>query len=449
MRLRSSPEQSILLSFLLIIALGAGLLHSPWAAGRAPLSWIDALFTAASALCVTGLSVVDIGTALSPGGQVVVLTLIQLGGLGIMTLSLLVFLLLGARLSLTSRMAAADVSPRIDSRSLKTNLLFIVAMTAVFEGLGAAVMFLRFLGRMPPDRALYQAVFHSISAFCNAGFSLFSDSLQRMGHDPVLSTTFMALIVAGGLGFPVHQELWLRLRGRERGRLSLQTRVALSGTLLLVLGAGVLFFLFERTASLHGRSVGARVLHSVFLSVTARTAGFNTLVTGGLTNASLMTLLLLMGIGGCPGSTAGGVKIHTAAVLGALVRSKLRGLSFVALGGRKIPSPVVDRSLAVCAAYLACVLLALWMLQISETGGLPAGEARGRFLDLTFESVSAVGTVGLSTGITPEISPTGKGILILLMILGRLGPLTLGAALQLRARRHLSFEYAEEDLIVG
>lgn len=439
-----STNRALLLSFAAAILVGAALLSTDAASAAGEgLPFIDALFTATSAVCVTGLVVVDTGAAFSRFGQSVILALIQLGGLGIMTYSTFVLLLAGKRISLRDRAIVQSAFSPTPIKSARRLLAGIVATTLAAEAVGAALLYAEFGG--VPDR-LYSAVFHAVSAFCNAGFSLYADSLARFRASPAVNLTVTALIVLGGIGFPVVRDVAARLTGRAK-RLSLHAKLALSsyGAMLAV---GVVYvYVMEWGNALRGLGYGEQALAVWTQTVTLRTAGFNTLDFANLSNATLFFAIIYMFVGACPGSTGGGVKTTTAALLLAAVRSRFRGENGTTLFQRTVPEATVTRALAVVLASFALLNAATLLLVILETGGVSHGDTRGRFLELLFEATSAFGTVGLSMGVTSGLTFASKLVIVGLMFTGRLGPLTLALAVEPREAKR--FAYAEENVMVG
>lgn len=448
---RLSPPQLFVGSFLLLILLGTiGLKTLPGLYTGRPLSWLDALFTATSAVCVTGLTVVDTATYFTPWGQAFILLLIQLGGLGIITFTTVLIVALGRRLSLRQQALAVSVveaAPHIDYRQLARD---VVRFTFLIEAIGALLLYLGFGLKLGWGAALWPAVFHAISAFCNAGFSVFSDSLTGFRTDPLVLLPVMLLIVTGGLGFLTLEELYLwrkSIRVRRRFRLSLHSRLVLVTTAALLAIGSVFFVVFEWHVTLRALPLEAKLLNSLFMSVTARTAGFNTIDYGQATEQTNVLTILLMFVGGSPGSTAGGVKTTTLALLVLLALSRLRGQEIPSCWSRSVPHEVVQRAVGLFVVAVAVLMLASFALTASE---IEHGvSAPGGFLKYLFEAYSAFGTVGLSMGVTPSLTPTGRWIIILLMFIGRVGPLTFAAALVVRRRRTPQFRYAYEDVVVG
>lgn len=441
----------LLLAFATLIALGTVVLAFSIEGHGADRSVVmDALFTATSAVCVTGLTVVDPGTELSPPGQVALLVLIQLGGLGILTLSNWILLTLGPRkLRPAGRLVLERTHGQLPGVHPVWLLRNIVLFTLFWESLGTLLLFLRFSADFPSTgKALWCALFHSISAFCNAGFSLFPDSLVRYRGDAFVNGTILGLILVGGLGFIVFTDAFHALLSRTRRSLTLHSRVVLVTTCALVSIGFVGFFVFEWSNPLEDFDLRERLLSSFFLSITSRTAGFNTLDTGNLCNASLLLLVLLMMVGASPGSTGGGIKTTTAALLWAMILSRLRNRPRVELLGRSIPTNLVSKALALSLLWVAIVAAGTLLLEMLEVGGLPHPETRGRFLEHLFEVSSATGTVGLSTGITSSLTQGSRIVLIVCMFVGRLGPLLVAESL-IGTRRAVPYQLPEERIVVG
>ncbi|MFO7767405.1 MAG: TrkH family potassium uptake protein [bacterium] len=451
---RLRPPQILILAFGSVILLGTFLLWLPAASVSEPLSFVDALFTATSATCVTGLIVVDTGSHFTLFGQAVILVLIQLGGLGIMTLGTFFMWMLAGRVGMRER----DIIDRTLSGGVQKDLWYllrsVLLLTAVMEAAGALLLTLRFGRYMPWSEAMYHAVFHSISAFCNAGFSLNADSFIGYRTDPAVSLVLMALIVMGGLGFAVLVDLRRMVfqgrRGTEsaRRRLTFHTRITLTFTAILILLGAAVFLSLEWGNTLGDVGVGHRALGAFFQSITARTAGFNTVSIEAVSNGSLFLLILLMFIGGAPGSTAGGIKITTFGVIVTMALSRIRGGRDTQLFNRRVPEKTVSGALGIAALGMAVVVVFTFLLVAVETGTDSFLDARGEFVKLFFETVSAFGTVGLSAGSTPELSSAGRLIITALMFIGRLGPLTMAVAVSARAGRQ-TYRYVEEQIMVG
>jgi len=441
-----TPARSFIFSFLLVILVGTLLLLLPVSAGQKSISFVDALFTSASAVCVTGLTVVNIGHDLSFTGQIVTLLLFQIGGLGIITFSLVLFGQMGRSLSFRGREILQSTFLHTPRRDFFRVLRFVVAGTFAFEGLGTLLLFVRFLVDFPPGKAFYQAIYHAVSAFNNCGYSLFSDNLSNYRDDWMVNLVIVGLIVMGGLGFIVLYEISNRWRGRQK-RLSLHAKVVLLTTVLLIAGGALLFYFFETGNVLKNTGAGGRFLSSVFQSVTTRTCGFNTVDIGALTNATILVMMILMFIGASPGSTGGGIKTSSFALLMLMIFNRLRGRDGVTIFNRTVPSEILGRTIAIVIASAISVLIIASVLLLAA--GAPEANAQaGRhlFVEYVFETISAFGTVGLSMNITPNLNIIQKLAITLLMFIGRVGPLTMAFAWATTKR---SLVYAEEAVMVG
>jgi len=437
----------LMATFAALIAVGTILLRLPVAHGVRTVGLLDALFTATSAVCVTGLTTVDTATGFSRWGQTAILVLIQCGGLGILTFGVVAAEVLRLRVSLTSYAALRDTFVSEQARSrLGSAIRGIILMTAVIELAGAVVLFAA-LGHAGAggDRG-FSALFHSISAFCNAGFSNYSQNAIAVRDSGPFVLTLMVLITLGGLGYPVLFELTRRVWqtfGRPRDRAvvwTLHSRLVLRTSAILTFGGAGLLLLTGLGDP--GLSRGGRLLHSLFQSVTARTAGFNTVDIAAAPLSSLLVLVLLMFVGGSPASCAGGIKTTTAAIWSCRIPGWLRGRHDVSLLGRRVPDEVVRRAGTLVALAGLWNTFGVLLLSISEAARPGVG-----LEELVFEQISAFGTVGLSTGITPMLSPLGKLWIILTMFVGRVGPLTL--ALGLFAHHHEPVRYPEERVMIG
>lgn len=448
-----SGPQLLVISFAVLVLIGTlGLMYLPGLYTGEPLGWLDALFTATSAACVTGLIIVDTATYFTPAGQAWLLLLIQLGGLGIITLTTLIIVALGHRLSLRQETLAAttyDIAPHVDFRHLARD---IVIFTFALELLGAALLYLAWIPRFGIEGAVWPSLFHAISAFCNAGFSTFTNSVMDFQRAPGTLLVISALIVLGGIGFLTLEEVVLHTRSRRTGRpfrLSLHSRIVLWVTALLIVGGWALFAYFEWSATLANLPRGDKLANSLFMSVTARTAGFNVVDYGAMSMRSDFLTILLMMIGGSPGSTAGGLKTTTIALIGLLAWSRLRGRDTASIWGRSVPEETVQRAVGLFVVAFGFVTLAIFAYTTSE---LPATGviADIGFLEYMFEAVSAFNTVGLSMGVTPQLTEFGRLLTIVLMFVGRVGPLTFAAAIALRnPTPGTEFRYAYEDVAVG
>ena len=422
------------------------LLWLPIAAARDPhLSLLDAFFTATSAVCVTGLIVVDTPNDLSIFGQVIVLVLIQAGGLGYMAITTVVAVAIGKQLTVHERLTLQEALNVQTMDGLIRFVLNVFKLTLAFELIGALVLASRWMGQMGVGKALYYGLFHSVSAFNNAGFALFSDSLIGFRDDVVVNATILTLIVCGGVGFVVLTELG---RLRKTRRLSVHTRVVLATSAVLIVGATLAIFALEQKNphTIGDLTLPQGLLASFFHAVTPRTAGFNTLDIGAMTPASLFLLMVLMFIGAAPGGTGGGIKVTTFTITVAALWATVRGSHDAVVFKRRLPPELVARAFFVSLiAFLALNGIAALLL-ITEGRGL---------LPTLFETVSAAGTVGLSTGeagapvsLAAHFSPLGKLLVIATMYMGRIGPLTLAVAVA-RGGTPARVRYAEGKILVG
>lgn len=438
---RANPSKPVVLGFAGAIIVGALLLMLPFATnggGGAPFR--VAIFTATSAVCVTGLTVVDTATYWSPFGQTLIMVLIQIGGLGIMTGASLLFMAVSGKLGLRQRMMARQERGGINLGSVRSLVLGVVAFSLIAEAIFAGILSIGFWSEGAGfGEGLWRGAFFSVSAFNNAGFSLFSDSLIGYASDPVILLPIALALIIGGLGFPV----WLELlrRGRTPQRWSLHTKLTLvtSGVLLAVGWAFVTFFEWGADDSFGHLSVPGKILSGFFSSAAWRTAGFSSIDYSDVNQETLLGSEMLMFVGGGTGSTAGGIKVTTFVLLVLMAIAEVRGREDVTAFRRRIPGMAQRQVLTIAFAAVNLVVLgALALMYVSDFG----------LSESLFEAVSAVGTVGLSTGITPEFSGAGDAILIGLMYIGRVGPLTLAVALVLREHAQ-RFRYPEERPLVG
>jgi trk system potassium uptake protein TrkH len=443
-RISSKPEALLLAHFALVILIGWMLLMLPWSSIPGKVTTLDALFTSTSAVCVTGLITVDTATVYTRTGQFIIVCLIQIGGLGLMTFSALIFRLARRRISYSSQIIIEDTFFQ-DSVAVQFKTLFkqIVLLTAFFETIGALSLFLFLPTYEHGFRRAFSAVFHSVSAFCNAGFSIYTENLVYVRSSRVVLTTIMLLIICGGIGYSVLTETWNRTTNKKYRQLrvnwSLHSRVVIRTTLLLIFGGALVLFILGFTQD--ENTLGENVYASFFQSVTARTAGFNSVNIGGLGNASLVVIIFLMFIGGSPGGTAGGIKTSTAAVIYAVIISGIRKKENVSMLERRIPPEVIQRAVVVITLSILLNVLGVFILSISERG------TGNSFIQLLFEQISAFGTVGLSAGVTPTLSSLGKIWIILTMYIGRVGPLTV--ALWFTEPERVKIKYPYERIMIG
>jgi len=447
------PARASFAWYLGLILLGALVLWHPrcGAEGRPPIGFGEALFTATSATCVTGLTVRQTGSDFSLLGQAVILLLIQLGGIGIMTVTTFITFRLGGHEGLRHRALLTETfgaSPTTDLRSLLQN---VIGLTLCMEALGFLVLAGRNLLEMPPSQALWHALFHAVSAFCNAGFALPDNNLIGYQQDAVTCLTIAVLVILGGIGYPVLLDLkgvWGEGWRQAWQRLHLHTKLMLLGTATLLVVGTVLFLVLEWHNALAGMPVDKKLLVAFFHSVVPRTAGFNSVEIGSLNHATLLVLILLMFVGGGPCSTAGGLKVTTLMVLVIRAWKTFWGYRRVNVFGRTIPAEAIARATTTAVLFTSVVIAAVVPLLAIENPRAASAHPDRIFLDVTFEVVSALCTVGLSTGITPYLSALGQFLLIGLMFLGRLGPITVFAALSLAERRQ-ALEYPQEEPLLG
>ncbi|MEE9911410.1 MAG: TrkH family potassium uptake protein [Deltaproteobacteria bacterium] len=441
-----TPTRIFVFSFAAFILVGTLALWLPLSASGDSLRFVDALFTAASAVCVTGLTTVDVGSKLSLIGQLITLVLFQVGGLGIITFSIVLFTLMGRGISFKGREITQSAFLHSPRKDLYLIVIKVLRYTVIIESIGALLLFLQFVQEFPIVRALYVSVYHAVSAFNNAGFSLFPDSLMRYQSNTLINVTVMVLIVLGGIGFIVQQEVVAKLRGAQK-KLSLHTKMVLTVTIALILLGAVSFYFMEMNNVLRGATIRTALLSSFFQSVTARTAGFNTVDIGILSNSTLLVIIMLMFIGASSGSTGGGVKTTSFAILLLLIVNRMKGNENVNIANRTISPELVDRTLSIifASAIIIGVITSL-LLFFSSTSGAPLA-SRYQFIEYVFETFSAFGTVGLSMGVTPKLNDIQKYAIILMMFIGRVGPLTLAFAWY--SARKKGITYAEETIMVG
>jgi trk system potassium uptake protein TrkH len=408
---------------------------------------VDALFTSTSAVCVTGLVVIDVGKDLTTLGQVITIFLFQIGGLGIITFSTVFFVLMGRGLSFKGREIIQSTFLHTPQRDFIVIAKMVLWFTFIIESIGTLFLFIRFSMDFPPGTALYHAVYNAISAFNNCGYSLFSDNLMGYQGDLIVNITIMGLLIIGGIGFVVQYEVFSKWKGIQK-KLSVHTRIVLITTTILIFSGTILFYLFERNHIIKDVPLQNKILASFFQSVTPRTAGFNTVDIGLLTNATLLLIIVLMFIGASPGSTGGGVKTTSAALLVMLMWNRLKGNLDLNIFNRTIPREMVSRSISIIFASAFSIAIITSVLLIAGGGKLPPLESRHFFVEYLFDTVSAFGTVGLSMGVTPKLNDIQKYALILMMFAGRVGPLTLAFSLS-RSIGGKGLTYAEEGIMVG
>lgn len=439
--LRLSPPQILVIGFAAIIFIGTALLMLPISTSTGePLEFIDALFTSTSATCVTGLVVVDTGTTFSSFGQIVIMLLIQIGGLGFMTMATLFALALKRRISLKDRLILQEAMNQSSMEGIVRLIRRVLLYSLIIEACGALILSIRWAFDMPIGRAIYYGVFHAVTMFNNAGFDLFGDfrSLTGYVYDPVVNVVVMFLIVSGGIGFIVLSDL---IDFRKQRRLSLHSKVVLTmtATLLLVGFIVILIFEFTNPRTLGSLNWGGKFFGALFQSVTPRTAGANTIDITGLRQATQFFIVILMFIGASPGSTGGGIKTTTFTIMVGAVIAMMRGREDIVMFRYRLAQERVLKALTIALLALLLVLTVSMILSTTEEGD---------FLEILFETTSAFGTVGLSMGLTPDLTVFGKVLISITMFAGRLGPLTLAYALGPKKGKEL-YRHPEGKMIIG
>lgn len=438
-----TPAQSLLIGFILIILIGSSLLTLPFASSKGiSQPFIDALFTATSAVSTTGLVVVDTGGFYSIFGQIVILVLIQIGGLGYMVFIVLMAYIFGRRVSLETEKTLQESLAGPPVGEIKKFVKAVIFYTFLIEFIGAVILSLYWMREFPLSRSIYLGIFHSISAFCTAGVGLFSDSFVSYQDSVVINTIIPCLCFAGGIGFfvlyDIHAFLGKTIKHLQPRRLSIHSKLALIlSIVLMVVGTGIIFASESGFSSL---PLGHRLLRSAFQSITASTTtGFNTIDIGAMSSTSLFTMIVLMFIGASPGGTGGGIKTTTFGLMLLILSAQLRRREDVNLFDRRISYETINKAFAIGVMAILLVILDTVILTFTE---------KASFLEILFEVVSAFGTVGLSTGITPNLSTVGKIIIIITMLTGRLGPLTIGFSLFGKPKR-VDFRFAEGEVFAG
>lgn len=440
MKLNLSPYQILTIGFSGLILCGAFLLMLPVSSqDGSSLSFIDALFTATSSVCVTGLIVVDTGTYFSLFGQTIIILLIQIGGFGIMTITTILSVLIGRRIQLRSRLLAQESLNQLTLGGIVHLMQMLVKTTFAIEFVGGVLLSLR----LYPDyglKGIYMAFWHSVSAFCNAGFDIFGKTdIFRYNNDLLFCLTIAFLIIIGGIGYNVTEEI-RSLHSWQK--FSLHTKVVLLTTAVLLVGGTVVLFILEygNPATIGNWNWGEKMLGAFFLSVTSRTAGYTLMNTGALYEASLFFIIILMFCGASPGSTGGGVKTTTVAIIFATVSSIIRGKDEVILFNRRLEHGLIIKALAIFCVAAFFIVVATMILCLTENFS---------FIRILFEVTSALATVGLSTGITADMTVCGKVILILMMLMGRVGVLTFLMAIAMRTGRKPRIGYPSGRIGVG
>ena len=441
---RLTPYQILVLGFACLILFGSLLLTLPIASQSGEVTpFVDALFTATSAVCVTGLVVVDTGTYYSSFGHTVIILLIQAGGLGIMAMSTLFALLIGKKIRLKERLLMQEAMNQLTISGVVRLTIYIIRVTLLIEFIGGTILAIRWYPEMGA-KGIYYGYWHAVSSFCNAGFDLFGpitgkfSSITSYVDDITVNLTIAGLIILGGIGFAVMHDVW---SSRSFVKLSMHSKIVLVTTGVLIVVGSILIYMFEHANpdTLAPLSAQGKILGSFFQSVTPRTAGYNTIDIGKMYDGSLLLMVILMFIGASPASTGGGIKTSTTAVLVLAIWALIRGRSDAECFGRRIPKEIIYKAFSIISISFILVIVVTMALTITEHAG---------FMNVLFEVTSAFGTVGLTTGITPSLSTPGKLWIILTMFAGRVGPVTLALAIAMRARR-AQIQYPEGKIMIG
>lgn len=451
--LKLKPAQTLVIGFALVILIGGLLLDLPVASQNGEsVGFINAIFTATSAVCVTGLAVVDTGTHWTLFGKGVILVLIQIGGLGFMTLATMIFIVLGKKISLKERLVIQEALNQYSLAGLVRFSKYIVILTFIIEGLGALLLSFKFIPEFGWSTGIAYSIFHSVSAFCNAGFDLIGNGrgLTPYVSDPIVSLTICFLIIIGGIGFSVivdfidNKKMKKMKRVRKYRLLSFHTKVTLLITILL-LGLGFFGFTimeWNNPDTLGELTFMQKLLAGFFQSTTTRTAGFNTVDFSLMTNSAKLLTIILMYIGGSPASTAGGIKTTTLGIILFTIISVIKGKDETEVFKRKLPRDIVNRALVIAIIGVILIISATMILSITDN--------QFNFMDVLFEVTSAFGTVGLTLGITPQLSVYGKLLIMFLMFAGRVGILTIAFALARQQHKNKgSIKYPEGKILIG
>ncbi|WP_336769775.1 TrkH family potassium uptake protein [Bacillus bombysepticus] len=439
--LKLNPAHILVLGFLGLILIGTFLLMLPISTqGSHHLSFVDALFEATSAVCVTGLAVVDTGTTFTLFGQIVLLILIQLGGWGFMTSGILMFLILRKKIGIKKRLLLQESINSLSLQGIIKLVQRIIVITLVLELIGALVLAIRWSYEMPWTKAIYYGVFHSISAFNNAGFGLEPDNLSKWVGDPIVNAMITSLFICGGIGFIVILDI---IKKRKIRDLSLHTKLVLVSTLFLNIVSFViiLYLEYNNPATLGTLPINDKMWAAYFQGVVTRTAGFNTIDIGQMTISSQVFMIALMFIGASPGSTGGGIKVTTAILLILSVVAIIRNREEIHIFKRRVPQNLVKRALAIVTTAVMFIFTIVFLLTITEKSA--------ELSQILFETVSAFSTAGLSAGLTGDLTQVGRILITIMMFIGRLGTLTMAFALAMAKSDHSKIRYAEEKILIG
>lgn len=436
--IKFSPPQVLALGFASLIVIGAILLKLP-VASTTEVSWLNAFFTATSAITVTGLTVFDIGTDFTLFGQIVLMFMFQIGGLGLMTFAVIILMMLGRKLGIQHRILVQEAFNQTSLGGLFRLVKTLFIYTLIIEGIAFIILSVRWVPEFGLSHGMYVSLFHTISAFNNAGFALWPDSLSRYVGDPVVNLVISGLLIIGGLGFTVLIDIWTK---RRFSKLSFHSKLMIIGTILLNVIALILIFVLEYSnpATLGSLPLSDKIWGAYFQAVTPRTAGFNTLPIGEMTTPSLLLILLLMFIGAGSASTGSGIKVTTFMVVLLATVSVLRGKNETVIFKRQIKRQAILKALAIIVVSSIFIYIALFALTITENQP---------FITILFELMSAFGTVGISMGITADLSVAGKLIIMIMMFIGRIGPLTFAFTLSKRKHKESKIRCPEDDVFIG
>lgn len=439
-KLKLNGVQILALGFLVLILIGGIILSLPISSQSGePTNFLDAIFTSTSAVCVTGLITLNTSAHWSIFGQTVIITLIEIGGLGFMSFAVLISLILGKKITLRERLVMQEAMNTYSIQGLVKMVKYVLIFTVSVQFFGALLLSTQFVPEYGLSRGVFYSIFHSISAFCNAGFDLFGTSLVGFSNNSVVILVVSTLIIIGGLGFTVLLEIY-GFKGIKK--LSLHSKLVIITTGVLILGGAILMLIFEYSNpdTIGLMNIKDKILNSFFASVSPRTAGFNSIPTSDMTLASKFLTIILMLIGGSPGSTAGGLKTVTCGILVLTVISVIKGREDTEVFGRRFTKEIVYKAFTIVFIGLSLVIGVTMILSYTEAGA--------SFIDLLYESASALGTAGLTLGLTPNLSPIGKVLIMLMMYIGRVGPLTVMLALT-RKRKKSGYKYPEGKILIG
>lgn len=434
--------QILAIGFAVIALVGGIILSLPISSADGnPTNLLDSLFTSTSAVCVTGLIAVDTGTHWNMFGKTIIMLLIEIGGLGFMSFTTLIAIFLGKKITLRERLVIQEAMNTFNIEGLVRMVKYVVGFTVSVQAVGAALMSIQFIPTYGLGKGIYYSIFHSISAFCNAGFDLFGNfsSLTGQASNPILLLIISALIIIGGLGFTV----WLELYNyKDVKKLSVHSKMAILITAILLVGGSILMLLLENSnpETLANMSFIDKITNAFFAAVTPRTAGFNSISTDGMTTAGKFLTIILMFIGGSPGSTAGGLKTVTFGLTILTVICVIKGREDTEIFGRRFSKELVYKAFAIIMIAIGIIITVTMVLSITESNE--------KFIDLLYEATSAFGTAGITTGVTQRLSTIGKIIIMLTMYCGRVGPLTVALALSSKKKKR-GYKYPEGKILIG